>query len=228
MRDSYDSLCGFCREFAGLDGTPFSTRYDGVLASREVWRGAACCRVLPSIGQLSPGHLLVLPEHHITAFGQLRAEDRREAECAIESLRRFMISQFGPVVLFEHGSNATSASGGCGVLHAHLHLVPTRVQIRNRPLPEANWVRVGAQWIDRLADFTDTGQSYVYFRDGLGAARAASVANLPSQLVRRWLATEIGTDAWDWRSAEREPHLIDLVQELRRVQPPLGFHAPEP
>jgi len=116
-----DDGCCFCAELAG-ERTEVHDVYPQ-LASRLVLETDRFV-AMPSLGQLAPGHLLLVPREHVTSFGELDADTRREAQDLYYRLRVGLSRRFSPVVSFEHGSPPGASSGGCGIVHAHVHFVP--------------------------------------------------------------------------------------------------------
>lgn len=223
---SYIDGCGLCREFAGVGGHPFADHYSEILSSREIWR-ARGLRVLPTIGQLAKGHLLLIPDHHVTAFGRLTKSDRRQAEESIRSLHAFMSCRYGQTVIFEHGSCGSLPSGGCGIVHAHMHFVPVATKPATLPpIPRARWKSISGSPLETMAACARRQIAYVFYAEELHHSWYTEVAQLPSQLVRRWLASQIGATVWDWREAGFECDLLGLVEDLRASEPPTGFSTP--
>src|SRR5262249_38676442 len=107
-----------------------SSRFDWVTSGLERGPHPICDRnlhdhplaaVLPSLGSLVPGWLLVVPRVEALTIRDLPAHERAE----LLSLARAMAGAgmgIQPYV-FEHGPSKASTSMGCGVDQAHLHTV---------------------------------------------------------------------------------------------------------
>ncbi len=85
--------------------------------------------VLPSLGELVEGWVLVVPKAHFLSLAvlpdSLIPEMRDLQQIVCERLQRI----YGPVAVFEHGPAGEQHTVGCGVDHAHLHLVPVDFEL---------------------------------------------------------------------------------------------------
>ena len=114
--------CEFCDEFEGGSANSFAAHYAHELESRTILEQDDF-RLVPSLGQIVPGYLLLVPNHHYRAFADMSLEELKAAEALKTSLTVQMRPLYGNLLFFEHGVRA-SDSGGCGISHAHLHSVP--------------------------------------------------------------------------------------------------------
>jgi len=112
--------CEFCDEFRNPFNSRFAQIYAPLVKNRVVaQRGNLVA--MPTIGQLFPGSLLVMPMTHVETMALLPESALLDLSTFITDLE-MVIGQNGPVIAFEHGARCIT-SGGCGVYHAHLHLV---------------------------------------------------------------------------------------------------------
>jgi diadenosine tetraphosphate (Ap4A) HIT family hydrolase len=205
-----NSQCCFCAELAG-ERTAFHDLYRD-LDSRVIVGGPNFV-VMPSLGQLAPGHTLVLPRRHVTSFGELGEQLRREASALFETLRLALSEHFSPVVCFEHGSQPGATAGGCGIVHAHVHIVP--IDGREARLPPSvggGWREVsGNHWLDEAASLVRQGVGYLMWHDPSGGQHLEAAGDVPSQHLRRYVAGLLGEIVWDWRTAGRQDALADML-----------------
>ena len=157
--------------------------------------------VTPTVGELGPDHLLVIPRAHIPSFGHLRPDHALEAERIIDTHGELLSNGRTKVVVFEHGMASHSAAGGCGISHAHVHLVAVPRAFEVEPLPEPDnlhpWTPVSPGKVLARAI-----QSPGYLLIGCeGSFWTRQVEELPSQYLRRWIAGRLGKARWDWREA---------------------------
>ena len=72
--------------------------------------------VIPSLGALVEGWVLVVPKEHRISMGALPAELRAEVENIERRVRRILRQRYGkPIVAFEHGPSGENHGTGCGV-----------------------------------------------------------------------------------------------------------------
>lgn len=203
--------CCFCNELQG-HGNEFQQLYPA-LRSR-VLHATEHFVIMPSLGQLAPGHLLVLPRRHFTSFGELPGTFQEEEARMLYSLIRSTADQ---VVSFEHGSPPGATAGGCGIVHAHLHVVPVGRPINELPPSVGSgWGRsTSSTWLDVAAEITQTDSGYLMWHGSSNPPEIERVTAVPSQHLRRHLAGLIGTAQWDWRKAGAQAELAKLVREAR-------------
>lgn len=206
--------CEFCAEFGGA-GSLFEAIYGSVLSSRVVLEEDGFA-VMPSIGQVFPGSLMVLPRAHIERFADLPLEDQVAAQRLIDRLRRTSTRR---LIAFEHGAREATG-GGCGIYHAHIHVVPVPDHMDTSPLvvglaPSLSSLK-GALCVLAASD----EYLLLFDSEGRGWSRVLSPADrseFPSQYFRRCLAALAGTPgSWDWRTIEHpERRLVEAVAAWR-------------
>lgn len=152
--------------------------------------------VMPTLGALSAFHALVVPTEHIMSSAAAATLARGAIWGIAELLRSRLCTRASSAVLFEHG--LTSRGGrGCGIAHAHVHVleVPASIVL---PLPPGHWTEhqgdIGTFDVDpeseHLLVSTASGRWAVRYESGV-----------PSQFLRRWLASHLKVNEWDWRDA---------------------------
>jgi diadenosine tetraphosphate (Ap4A) HIT family hydrolase len=113
--------CEFCLELSNIALSRFGITYGGVADSRLIDQRDGFV-VIPTLGQLFTGSLLVLPQAHFETTAEMSSQQIHAALQIIEEYAE-QLRQFGKVVVFEHGSRATEGLA-CGIHHAHVHVVP--------------------------------------------------------------------------------------------------------
>jgi diadenosine tetraphosphate (Ap4A) HIT family hydrolase len=105
--------CTFCEEFSTLNHKP----------NRKIWEDDNFV-VIPSLGALTPGYLLLMPKHHIRSFADSSPEELTTALDIAERTREVVSQVFGPVILAEHGPGSPESRSSACCDHAHWHLIP--------------------------------------------------------------------------------------------------------
>jgi diadenosine tetraphosphate (Ap4A) HIT family hydrolase len=203
--------CSLCVELAGRRSA-YTERH----GRRDCWRSHDLA-VLPSLGPLAIGHMLVVPIPHVTSFARFAQSHPASSDVLREVIRRAE-EHFGLCVAFEHGVLDThQSSGGCGISHAHVHVVPVP---RHLEFPQIQGCafRPVETWSELLGK-SERHPSYLYLRLPDGSIFGAAARRLESQTLRRWVAAELGMSEWDWRSMSDE-HLPDTLHWLRTTDPP--------
>ena len=200
--------CEFCREFGRREPNSFSAIYAGVADCRIVARTRRFVAI-PTLGQLFVGSLLVLPLAHVETCAELEPDAQLEMLDLIDGML-VRASALGHPICFEHGATAMS-EGGCGIHHAHLHIVPLpRKEAAQALFPEAAMAHddLASAWAALAV--TD---HYLLLSDGcrtLVRDLRAKPGPFLSQFFRRRLVEHFGLKVpWDWRAYRYvEPSLM--------------------
>ncbi len=173
--------------------------------------------VLPSLGALVEGWLLLLPKEHFLSFGTL--PDRLVSE--MQELKQEVITRldklYGPVSVFEHGPCAEGRSVGCGVDHAHMHLVPIEWDLRQAVAPflpsEVSWLSAD---LETCRDAIRNESDYLYLEQPVGKGHLVFGQNLGSQVFRRAIATHIGVpEEFNWRNDPQVENIEKTIATIR-------------
>lgn len=202
--------CEFCREFEG-----HSPRLEGVygtLLSTRIILKTDRFVVLPTLGQIFAGSLLILPIDHMDTFAQLTFDAKNELEELISNVVK-RVSQYGHPIIFEHGATE-STGGGCGIYHAHLHLVPApEATMASTLFPEhqSRTTDIFSAW-----NKMRSASEYLLMSAGgetLYSDLSKTTDNYPSQFFRRRITEHFHLSApWDWRAYTKvEPALLATI-----------------
>lgn len=154
--------------------------------------------VLPTLGSLVPGWLLVIPRRAMPNLSYLTDIERDALEdltCALSDQARAFAAT---IFYFEHGGLAGS-SVSCGVDQAHLHIVPLPFD-----LIDAAKMRRDVRW----QETSSTQLSAVELRESeyllVGSEDRPTLLGRPlqptSQWFRRLIASQLGRPGeWDYR-----------------------------
>lgn len=195
------SDCSLCAQIDGVVTGDLLHRLIGDSASysRQVVDVDERLVLMPSVGALVEGHVLLCPREHLRSLAEV--EDRSRLLQSVDHVRRELRNVAdAPIQGFEHGNASSGEKVACTVEHAHLHMFPGRPDLW--PL-----VRDVVEWIDmpdmaQIADFTH-GREYVAYLSDAGQWRVTMGSEdrrLPSQWFRQVLATAIGHPGmWNWR-----------------------------
>jgi diadenosine tetraphosphate (Ap4A) HIT family hydrolase len=168
---------------------------------------------MPSLGQITEGHLLVAPVRHYLSLADIPSAHRGELEALLTKARDILRAAYGSCISFEHG--VRSGSGGCGISHAHMHLVPiAKAEVFFDRLRSAHrFAQVsGVTAVDAHLD----GSPYLFVENVDGFRYAAAVGPIPSQYLRKSLAAVLENASWDWRDTGIERSLIATTRRLSK------------
>ena len=168
--------------------------------NRPLFRSASFV-ALPSLGSLVEGWLLLVPKHHFISMGALPVHLADEMQNLRDLVSSQLTSRYGELCAFEHGPSRPARSVGCGVDHAHLHLVPLNFDLA---LAAGPFLPADVSWSD--ADRGDCraaferGRDYLYLEQPLGRGRIAVHDQFGSQVFRKAIAARLGMpEQFSWR-----------------------------
>jgi diadenosine tetraphosphate (Ap4A) HIT family hydrolase len=173
--------------------------------------------VIPTVGPLRAGHVLVVPHRHVTSLGRLSVTELDALEGTVAAARHLLQSAYGEgAVAFEYGFNVP---GGRRVEHAHLHIVPTTStrlydhvaqELQGTPIRRLTELPPRPDW------------SYVFLETHVGDRHVFPVPNdaEPRLRLRDILAPALGPDAdGDWERSPRADLIQQTVDDLTATAP---------
>ncbi len=173
---------------------------------------------VPSVGPLLPGWLLVIPKEHVLSFGAVDADTLAVLMADLHKIAERWGASFGPLTWFEHGPAEDQSSVGCGIDHAHMHLVPTD-QLDLLAAAHELFPHIAFQEVSGLEAATSAvalGDPYLYLRTGDGHSWLAASRDIPSQAFRRVIAHQQGRpDEYDWKAFPRDDALEATLKMAR-------------
>ncbi len=204
------TCCAIGGQIAGDPATDLIHELHGGPYVRRVLAETQRLAVIPSLGALAYGHVLITPRGHRRSWASATAEERESLSETLDPITQELERRSGGSVhIFEHGSSAGGASVACSVEHAHLHLVPAEVEIWSGLATRFQWQEVfDLEELDSAAE----GHEYLLYRPPYGGFHISlhDEGVLPSQLLRRVLADSLADPDWNWRVTPR----LDLVERI--------------
>jgi diadenosine tetraphosphate (Ap4A) HIT family hydrolase len=206
-------LCTFCTELSGPNhSTNFGRLTSSLVDSRILWRNEHFA-ILPSLGPLRQGHLLIIPIEHIFSYENLTTDKLHQADQLIKVIYRYLISRrHKSIVAFEHGAPIThgdkreirirkAISGAC-TDHAHFHLVPdiSTSQLRDK-IEESKTIRDKfiVSDLTKLSENCNANLPYLILGGGDNDCWTIYLFDeLQSQFMRQAVASIDGSKDWDW------------------------------
>lgn len=175
------------------------------------------CLVVPTLGSILPNWLLVIPRQQTINYVQWRKVTGLEPSQIVNDVMAMHDISSERAIWFEHGPANPGSIVGCGVDHAHLHIIAGApfsfddFVATSMRMSALNWERLPPAEVHRsLSD----GNSYLMAASGNRGVIAENVDNVGSQFFRRVVATLSGCpDAWDYRT---HPHLENVHMTLAR------------
>ncbi|BBI30796.1 HIT family protein [Cohnella abietis] len=183
--------------------------------------------VVPSLGPLVEGWLLIVTKEHHICMGSLDKAETIELKQLLDTTSSLVRSIYGPIAVFEHGPVESKLPVGCGVDHAHIHVVPVLDSL----------IEAASQWCDTKFVWDNVSgieavrtpymrsQSYLYIHQDGFTPMLYDGIGIPSQLFRRAIAGSLGiADRYNWRENANESVIAKTIE---RITPALQQVSPE-
>lgn len=182
--------------------------YDTVL------RDTGTMVVTPTLGSIIPNWILAIPKRRAANAARWAAEERNDLLLGINDITRSFGRDPRDVVWFEHGATEPRSIVGCGVDHAHIHILLSPPFSFERLCEEAR-AEVGLAWFLGRGDAyaaIDSKRSYFVAGHSDHFLLAQSVETAGSQFFRKAIARIVDRDAaWDYRS---HPHMENVAETI--------------
>ncbi|HTZ97129.1 MAG TPA: HIT domain-containing protein [Terriglobales bacterium] len=204
--------CPFCRE---LQSGTLPDFCDADIESRILHETERFV-VIPDISPLVPGHLMIVPRAHILCFGAIEAADWPEFAGIVTATRTILKEYYGSSVILEHGTSSLDPVAD-HVTHAHLHLVPAAIDIRDA-LRNFNTTMIAS--LSDLSGWAARDEEYIFFESCAGERMVADrITGIKRLFFRREIAKQLGIPdpLWDWRRHIMSDNLRSTVETLRRA-----------
>src|SRR6266478_4778425 len=177
--------CDFCNEPSGGRENSFGRLYGTHPESRVLFRSDNFA-VIPSLGQIVEGYLLVLPIEHFKAVGDLSDHYLDEFVVVSREVGKILRDQYGPYIFFEHGTRSEGV-GGCGISHAHLHAVPLPPSLDPVDTLKAKFPYKPMRDLTEIREQSEGMSAYIFYQDSNSRTYLFDTGNLASQYMRRTL-----------------------------------------
>ena len=192
--------CPFCIEIASGQ---LPAQYEQSLGVRNrILKDEGRYIAIPTISPLREGHILICPKEHASSIVIATKESLREFLSFVRCCELEIATRYGEPLFIEHGIGR-GRQGGCGISHAHLHLVP-RGAVLVEGLIESIKTRIGdcgAFYAEHATSLASIAELDTYLI--VGTTNAGfwiwTQEEIPSQLVRKCFADLAKLENWDWR-----------------------------
>jgi diadenosine tetraphosphate (Ap4A) HIT family hydrolase len=211
--------CTFCNEIQKGIKNEFFELYKNDLPNRLI-RANDQFFILPSIGQIVEGYLLILPINHMISLRTMDNCNIVNLEIIKDKIKQINYTLYNKgTIFFEHGM-VNEQCGGCGIYHAHLHAVPliTDIDITNyieNIIPEINFHCV--KNFNDIDEIVPKNMSYLYYENLNSEKYLTSCKTIPSQIFRKIIANHLNIETWKWQDFKYELKLIDTYNKFQEI-----------
>ncbi|ACF45688.1 conserved hypothetical protein [Prosthecochloris aestuarii DSM 271] len=207
--------CEFCTELSSFSLSRIGEIYKDENIKNRIVAESNNFIVMPTIAPIVPYSYLVLPKEHYETYAQIPSNYYNELLALIENVRNKLDRN---VILFEHGAKSCTNSG-CGVYHAHIHIVPIVSDFNHNCLVGQN--SSGVKDFYELMEILKNNSNYIFYRDNKSDLfyNTSNIQNsdlFVSQYLRRWLQkTQHINKNWDWKSCNIvEKEVLNAIEYM--------------
>jgi len=183
--------------------------------------------VMLSLGPIVEGHFLIVSNEHFECCAELQGGIAEEFDEIVEKVKLILCQQYGNVLLFEHGRSGSSllpSSPDKHCFHAHLHCVPTSVDLAAVVECEFSSVSLNS-WYNLRSIYQNQPRDYLFIEHDNQKRMFFVNREIRRQYLRYKLATVLGVEkladwlkvpGWRkiWKAKKRlSPYFTDLGVE---------------
>ena len=156
--------------------------------------------VMLSLGPIVEGYILIVSKEHFDCCGALPDRMGKEFDMLYQKAKEILKETYGAVLCYEHGRAGSCLGTGDGskhCFHAHMHLIPTSIN-----LSEIVEKDIISENLQNLVDFRKLYKSahkpYLYIDDG-----AKKIFQIEGEIRRQYLRFKTAEaikqeHLWDW------------------------------
>lgn len=197
-----NSSCDICNEINSNENNFFTKsllkyykKYD--LETRIIYKNKNFF-VMPSVGPISPCHLLVCPIKHVNSFAQLDYNILEEATEFLINILKLVHDEYGCVIAFEHGSSKEGiSSSSCS--HAHIHVLAAKIPLEEK-LKQKGLYLEKIESIKEIKSIFKNNTPYFLIIDNKGVLWVTEDEICRSQYLRILCAEELGIKDGLWQN----------------------------
>lgn len=215
-----DPNCSFCSELMGEETNNFFEMYVKEQFRKEGLKDRIVAEtnnfvVMPMIGPLVPGYLLLLPKQHYSSYAKVPEELIEEAIIVKEAIRDIFKTHYGNAVVFEHGALNKMKKGACCSDHAHLHIVAVDVDVL-KEFPQYGFIMRKVNSLMCVKEQIERNVPYLFYENQEGVAVLMDAPVVEAQFIRKLLATRIGAaERSYWNKNMQIEWMIDIIKTLK-------------
>ena len=152
--------------------------------------------VLPTIGALVDGYLMIVSKKHINSMSELKENEKIEYEFLIEKYRNKFKNIYNKFpIIFEHGSPINDSDmKASSVIHAHTHIV------NHKFINEESIVKNLNFKILKNLNYLSKEQNYIMYINPENICYVSFNFEPVSQMMRKIIAKDLGYEnKFDWK-----------------------------
>lgn len=181
--------CNLCLASSGTEGNVGRVK----LENSQLYSTANFV-VLPALGPLEPGHIIVASRRHYPSLAFMGMSAILEYQKMTKYLINHQPFYAKGYLEVEHGSTENECAGSC-IPHTHVHWIPGFGEFA--AILEGSLPRLAG--VSKLSDLDGIRTPYIYINGEGDFPRFYQAFGVEPQFIRQRLCEEIGLEDWDWR-----------------------------
>ena len=168
--------------------------------------------ILPTLGSLVDGYILVVTKRHINSMSELNDIEFDEYENIITKYQNLFKKKYNKTpIIFEHGTpNVKSKIKANSVTHAHTHIVNINFKNEEKILKEYNFKQ-----INNLEEIIKNTNYIKYINENNQIFITYDFPAI-SQLMRILVAKELGyEDKFNWKKEKFSENIISTINKIK-------------
>lgn len=170
-------------------------------------------RVIPTVGSLIEGYVLIVTKNHINSLSELTREQKIEYENLVNKILKIFQKLYGRTpILFEHGTpNIQNSMSATSIIHAHSHIVNFNFKNESEILEKYNFTPI--------QNFKDVKrENYIYYVSDNETKYVSYNFDSISQLMRILIANEIDKgEQYNWRKFDFKENIVTMLNKFKDI-----------
>lgn len=193
-----------------------SAAHDKPLLEQPTWI------VAPTLGAIVPNWLLAIPRRPVLSFREWGRNGGERPEAVLRAICVHLGLGLGDVIWFEHGPAVRGTTVGCGLDHAHLHVL-VRPNFSFEAFAGLACALADLSWqhhqVGRSYSALEGEDSYLIAGSGDRSISALNVDAVGSQFFRRVVSAVAGAgSAWDYRRFAHSQNIEITIETFRSLE----------
>ena len=170
--------------------------------------------VIPTIGALVDGYILIVSKKHYSSMLELDYNLRLEYLSIINKYREiFKITYNEYPIIFEHGTNKESNTAS-SIIHSHTHVVNHNYISESRLIKELNFIDFNI-----LSYNSKNDKSYIMYISPSNKTYISYDFNCKSQLMRYYIAKDLNlVNMYDWKNYSFEENIKSTIKKIKTIE----------
>ncbi|MCB2194406.1 MAG: hypothetical protein KQH79_01015 [Bacteroidetes bacterium] len=219
-----NKICYLCAQIVGNPDQDLIHKIMGDsihLYKRRIYFENEKFAIIPSIGPLTLGHVLIVPKKHFNSISMVEPFD--ELDIYKNEMTKLLNIIFqNPIHFFEHGNSSKTKRLLCSTEHAHLHAFPSKIENYvevSSMIKTFKWTATDIKFKEVSNYVNDTEYLFYETPNGKTYLKIFNDNKIESQFFRK-LVSEIDgkRKTWNWKQFPRLDTLKDTIKQLEKFQ----------